>query len=48
MTQNDLDSELEQDRAHKAEPTVSIVIPAKNEALNLPHVFSALDVEATR
>ena len=27
------------------EPTVSIVIPAKNEALNLPHVFSALDVE---
>ncbi len=24
-----------------AEPTVSIVIPAKNEALNLPHVFSA-------
>lgn len=24
------------------EPTVSIVIPAKNEALNLPHVFSAL------
>ena len=30
---------------HKAEPTVSIVIPAKNEALNLPHVFSALDVE---
>ena len=31
--------------AHKAEPTVSIVIPAKNEALNLPHVFSALDVE---
>ena len=31
--------------AYKAEPTVSIVIPAKNEALNLPHVFSALDVE---
>ena len=31
--------------SHKAEPTVSIVIPAKNEALNLPHVFSALDVE---
>jgi len=29
--------------AHKAEPTVSIVIPAKNEALNLPHVFAALD-----
>ena len=27
------------------QPTVSIVIPAKNEALNLPHVFSALDVE---
>ena len=30
---------------HKAEPTVSIVIPAKNEALNLPHVFAALDTE---
>jgi glycosyltransferase involved in cell wall biosynthesis len=29
----------------KAEPTVSIVIPAKNEARNLPHVFSALDTE---
>lgn len=27
----------------KTEPTVSIVIPAKNEALNLPHVFCALD-----
>src|SRR5665213_4341402 len=25
------------------EPTVSLVIPAKNEALNLPHVFSTLD-----
>jgi glycosyltransferase involved in cell wall biosynthesis len=25
-----------------AEPTVSVVIPAKNEALNLPHVFAAL------
>ena len=24
------------------EPTVSIVIPAKNEALNLPHVFAGL------
>ena len=31
--------------AHKAEPTVSIVIPAKNEALNLPHVFAGLDTE---
>jgi glycosyltransferase involved in cell wall biosynthesis len=29
--------------AHIPEPTVSIVIPAKNEALNLPHVFAALD-----
>jgi glycosyltransferase involved in cell wall biosynthesis len=29
----------------KAEPTVSIVIPAKNEALNLPHVFAAFDAE---
>jgi glycosyltransferase involved in cell wall biosynthesis len=28
-----------------AEPTVSIVIPAKNEALNLPHVFASLDTE---
>ena len=27
----------------KTEPTVSIVIPAKNEALNLPHVLGALD-----
>jgi glycosyltransferase involved in cell wall biosynthesis len=27
----------------KAEPTVSVVIPAKNEALNLPRVFAALD-----
>jgi glycosyltransferase involved in cell wall biosynthesis len=25
------------------EPAVSVVIPAKNEALNLPHVFAALD-----
>jgi glycosyltransferase involved in cell wall biosynthesis len=25
------------------EPTVSIVIPAKNEALNLPHVFAGLE-----
>ncbi|MGO8861238.1 MAG: glycosyltransferase family 2 protein, partial [Acidimicrobiales bacterium] len=24
------------------EPTVSVVIPAKNEALNLPHVFAGL------
>jgi glycosyltransferase involved in cell wall biosynthesis len=32
-------------RAHKAEPTVSIVIPAKNEALNLPDVFAALHAE---
>jgi hypothetical protein len=29
----------------KTEPTVSIVIPAKNEALNLPHVFAALDTD---
>jgi glycosyltransferase involved in cell wall biosynthesis len=27
----------------KPEPTVSIVIPAKNEALNLPHVLGELD-----
>jgi len=26
----------------KVEPTVSVVIPAKNEALNLPHVFAGL------
>jgi glycosyltransferase involved in cell wall biosynthesis len=32
-------------RAHKAEPTVSIVIPAKNEALNLPDVFAAFHAE---
>jgi glycosyltransferase involved in cell wall biosynthesis len=29
--------------AGKPEPTVSIVIPAKNEALNLPHVFANID-----
>jgi glycosyltransferase involved in cell wall biosynthesis len=27
------------------EPTISVVIPAKNEALNLPHVFGELDTE---
>jgi glycosyltransferase involved in cell wall biosynthesis len=27
------------------EPTVSIVIPTKNEALNLPHVFAGLDTD---
>jgi glycosyltransferase involved in cell wall biosynthesis len=27
---------------HNPEPTVSVVIPAKNEALNLPHVFAGL------
>jgi len=32
-------------RAHKAEPTVSIVIPAKNEAPNLPDVFAAFHAE---
>ena len=29
-------------RSIQAEPTVSVVIPAKNEAQNLPHVFDAL------
>src|ERR1035438_10483113 len=29
--------------AGASEPTVSVVIPAKNEALNLPHVFAALE-----
>ena len=29
-------------RPAQSEPTVSIVIPAKNEALNLPHVLSGL------
>ena len=28
--------------AEKAEPTVTIVVPAKNEALNLPHVLQKL------
>jgi hypothetical protein len=34
----------------KSEPTVSIVIPAKNEARNLPHVLAGLppDVPGTR
>ena len=31
-------------RATQAEPTVSIVIPAKNEARNLPHVLAGLPV----
>ena len=31
-----------------AEPTVSVVIPAKNEALNLPHVLSKLPGRSTR
>jgi cellulose synthase/poly-beta-1,6-N-acetylglucosamine synthase-like glycosyltransferase len=31
-------------RAVQGEPTVSVVIPAKNEAQNLPHVFSGLPV----
>jgi glycosyltransferase involved in cell wall biosynthesis len=29
--------------ADRSEPTVSVVIPAKNEALNLPHVFAGLE-----
>ena len=29
-------------RPGQTEPTVSVVIPAKNEALNLPHVFAGL------
>jgi glycosyltransferase involved in cell wall biosynthesis len=32
-------------RSGKSEPTVSVVIPAKNEALNLPHVFAKLEVD---
>jgi len=31
--------------ASQSEPTVSIVIPAKNEVLNLPHVFAGLSPE---
>ena len=31
-------------RPDQAEPTVSIVIPAKNEARNLPHVLAGLPV----
>jgi glycosyltransferase involved in cell wall biosynthesis len=34
-----------QSKIERAEPTVSVVIPAKNEALNLPHVLGALDLE---
>jgi glycosyltransferase involved in cell wall biosynthesis len=29
-----------------AEPTISVVIPAKNEALNLPHVFATLELDS--
>jgi glycosyltransferase involved in cell wall biosynthesis len=43
MTRDDLESDLERREATRPEPTVSIVIPAKNEALNLPHVFAGLE-----
>jgi glycosyltransferase involved in cell wall biosynthesis len=45
MVGNNLEGSGECQRTSKAEPTVSIVIPAKNEALNLPHVFAAFDPE---
>jgi glycosyltransferase involved in cell wall biosynthesis len=41
MTPGNRPTELDVQR--KLEPTVSIVIPAKNEAHNLPHLFAALD-----
>jgi glycosyltransferase involved in cell wall biosynthesis len=31
--------------AERHEPRISVIIPAKNEALNLPHVFAAFDPE---
>jgi glycosyltransferase involved in cell wall biosynthesis len=44
MTIDDLER-MDQRRfeSGKSEPTVSVVIPAKNEALNLPHVFARLE-----
>ena len=33
-------------KAVYAEPSVSVVIPAKNEAQNLPHVFAALPIDS--
>jgi glycosyltransferase involved in cell wall biosynthesis len=44
MTLGDVDMiSLRRSGAGRSQPTVSIVIPAKNEALNLPHVFAGLE-----
>jgi glycosyltransferase involved in cell wall biosynthesis len=43
MTLGNLELVSQRDGAGASEPTVSVVIPAKNEALNLPHVFAALE-----
>jgi glycosyltransferase involved in cell wall biosynthesis len=44
MTPGEIDWFCERrQRADRPEPTVSVVIPAKNEALNLPQVFAGLD-----
>jgi glycosyltransferase involved in cell wall biosynthesis len=42
MTGIDPEIGLELKQQRRAEPTISIVIPAKNEARNLPHVFAGL------
>ena len=43
MTNGEADSPAQRRlEAVRPEPTISVVIPAKNEALNLPHVFEAL------
>jgi glycosyltransferase involved in cell wall biosynthesis len=43
VTVGDIETYAQRKGRVKPEPTVSIVIPAKNEALNLPHVFGALE-----
>jgi glycosyltransferase involved in cell wall biosynthesis len=45
MTSNGISQDVRYLAASKGEPTVSVVIRAKNEALNLPHVFAGLDPE---
>ena len=42
MKPGDAELYVHQTRAGRVEPTVSVVIPAKNEARNLPHVFAGL------
>jgi glycosyltransferase involved in cell wall biosynthesis len=45
MTLGEADRTQRKVRSIQSEPTVSVVIPAKNEAKNLPHVFADLPAE---